>query len=153
MFSWFGLVSFVPYTKVADFAVHLKDGRIMGSTCKACGYATFPPRSDCPECTSDDFEFTEISGKGTVWTHSEIAAAPTGFDDEAPYTVVVVELEEGGRLLAWRGDGIPQEDLKIDMDVQVVPRIFGETPDIRVYYTVEPAGTTWHKAPAAHVGG
>ncbi len=31
MFSWFGKVSFVPYSKVSDFAVHLKDGRLMGS--------------------------------------------------------------------------------------------------------------------------
>lgn len=151
MFSWFGKVSFVPYSKVADFAVHLKDGRMMGSTCKACGYKTFPPRADCPECTSGDFEFTEYNGRGKVWTHSQIAAAPTGFDEEAPYTIVVVDLEEGGRLVAWLGDAIPFEDLAIDMDVQVVPRIFGETPDIRVYYTVEPVGTTWNKAPEPHI--
>ncbi len=28
--SWFGKVNFVPYSKVSDFAVHLKDGRLMG---------------------------------------------------------------------------------------------------------------------------
>jgi len=52
MFSWFGKVSFVSYTKVSDFAVHLKDGRMMGSVCKDCGYTTFPPRADCPQCLS-----------------------------------------------------------------------------------------------------
>ena len=31
MFGWFGKVSFVPYSKVQDFALHLKDGRLMGS--------------------------------------------------------------------------------------------------------------------------
>ena len=61
MFSWFGKVSFVSYSKVQDFAVHLKDGRLMGSTCKGCGYTTFPPRADCPECNGGEFEFHEYS--------------------------------------------------------------------------------------------
>jgi uncharacterized OB-fold protein len=145
MFSWFGKVSFVAYTKVSDFAVHLKDGRLMGSLCSSCGHTSFPPRADCPECLSGDFAFSEVSGRGTVYTYSVIAAAPTGFDDEVPYTAVVVDLEEGGRLLAWSGESIDAVD--IGMPVQVVPRIFEEIEDIRVYYTVEQPGTTWGKAP------
>jgi len=149
MFSWFGKVSFVPYTKVSDFAVHLKDGRLMGSLCKGCGVTSFPPRADCLKCLSDDFEFTEYSGKGSVYTYSTIAAAPTGFEDLVPYTIAVVDLEEGGRLLAWVGETIPVEDFEIGMDVQVVPRLFEELEEIRVFYTVERAGTTWGKAPSA----
>jgi uncharacterized OB-fold protein len=147
MFSWFGKVSFVPYTKVSDFAVHLKDGRLMGTICQGCGETSFPPRADCPKCLSDDFEFSEYSGKGTVYTYSTIAAAPTGFEDLAPYTVAVVDLEEGGRLLAWVGDTIPLEELEIGQDVQVVPRLFEELEEIRVFYSVEKPGTTWGKAP------
>jgi len=147
MFSWFGKVSFVPYTKVSDFAVYLKDGHLMGSKCKGCGYQTFPPRADCPECGSGEFEFAEYSGKGTVQTYSKISAAPTGFEDMAPYTVTVVDLEEGGRLLGWLGETIPAGDLQIGQDVQVVPRIWEEGEEIRVYYTVERPGTEWGKAP------
>ena len=116
MFSWFGRVSFVPYSRVQDFAVHLRNGYLMGSKCGECGFQTFPPRSDCPECMSGEFEFVEYSGKGTVWTHTRIDAAPTGFDDDAPYTCVVVELEEGGRLLGWSGETLPQEEVEIDME-------------------------------------
>ena len=87
MFGWFGKVSFVPYSKVQDFAVHLKDGRLMGSRCKGCGFRTFPPRADCPECMSADFEFHEYGGEGTLYTYTRIDAAPTGFDDEVPYTI------------------------------------------------------------------
>ena len=152
MFSWFGRVSFVPYTKVQDFAVHLKGGRMMGSRCKKCGYQTFPPRADCPQCMSGEFEFVEYSGKGTVLTFTTIAAAPTGFERDVPYTCVVVELDGGGRLLAWSGETVPQSDVKIGMPVQVVPRIFEDTPDIRVYYTVEQPGTTWGKSPPPHLG-
>lgn len=151
MFSWFGKVSYVPYSKVSDFAVHLKDGRLMGSTCKQCGYLSFPPRADCPECMSGDFEFKEYTGKGTVYTYSKISAAPTGFENEVPYTVVVVDMEEGGRCVGWLGD-VPDDDLKIGMEVQVVPRIFDEEEQIKVYYSIEAPGTTWHKAPAPHLG-
>ncbi len=151
MFGWFGRVSFVPYSKVQDFAVHLRDGRLMGSRCRSCGHLTFPPRADCPECMSPDFELAEYSGRGTVWTWTRIDAAPTGFERDAPYTCVVVELEEGGRLLAWSGETLAHEDLEIGMPVQVVPRIFEDTPDIRVHYTVERPGTTWRKAPEARL--
>jgi uncharacterized OB-fold protein len=150
MFSWFGKVSFVPYSKISDFAVHLKDGRLMGSRCKSCGYQTFPPRADCPQCMSGDFEYTEYNGKGEIYTYTVIAAAPTGFDDEVPYTVAVVDLEEGGRLVAWLGDTIPRDDAEVGMPVQVVPRIFEEDEEIKVYYSVERPGTTWHKAPPPH---
>jgi uncharacterized OB-fold protein len=147
MFSWFGKVSFVPYSKVQDFAVHLKDGRLMGTHCKGCGQVSFPPRADCPECMSGEFEFREWSGKGKIYTFTRIDAAPTGFEDEVPYTVAVVDLDEGGRLLAWIGETIAESDTRIGMDVQVVPRIFEEVEEIRVYYSVEQPGTGWGKAP------
>lgn len=150
MFSWFGKVSFVPYSKVSDFAVHLKDGRLMGSVCKGCGATTFPPRADCGECMAGEFDFKEYSGRGKVYTFSTIAAAPTGFEDEAPYTVTVVDLEEGGRLLGWLGETIPPEGLEIGAEVQVVPRLFEEKEEIKVYYTIEKPGTTWGKAPPHH---
>jgi uncharacterized OB-fold protein len=147
MFSWFGKVSFVPYSKVADFAVHLKDGRMMGSKCKSCGFQTFPPRADCPQCMSPEFEFVEYSGRGTVYTYSTIAAAPTGFDDIGEYTCTVVELDGGGRCMAWLGDTLRPNDIRIGMDVQVVPRLFEESPEIKLYLAVEKPGTTWGKAP------
>lgn len=146
MFQWFGKVSFVPYTKVSDFARHLKDGRLMGSRCKKCGERSFPPRADCGACMSDDFEFVEVSGKARLHTYTEIAAAPTGFEDVAPYVVGVADLDEGGRLLAWVGETLANEEIRIGMDLQVVPRIFEETEEIRVYYSLEKPGTTWSKA-------
>ena len=62
--------------------------------------------------------------------------------------MVVVALEECGRLLAWLGDTIAPEEVAIGMPVQVVPRLFEELEEIKVYYTVEAPGTTWGKAPS-----
>jgi len=145
MFEWFGRVSYVPHTKVSDFADHLKDGRIMGSRCKGCGNEAFPPRADCAKCFSGDFEYFEVSGRGTVHTWTTIEAAPSGFEDVAPFAIGVVDLEETGRLLAWFGESIPKEEIGIGMEVQVVPRIFEEEEAIKVYYTLEKPGATWVK--------
>ncbi len=146
MFKWFGKVNYTPYTKVSDFARYLKGGRLMGSRCKRCGAVSFPPKADCDTCMGGEFEFSEMSGRGTLVTFTKIVAAPTGFEDVAPYIVGVVDLEEGGRALAWFGDSIPEETIAIGMEVQVVPQIFDETEEIKVYYSLERPGTTWQKA-------
>ncbi len=145
MFEWFGKVSYCPHTKVADFARHLKDGRLMGSRCTACGLVSFPPRADCSACRHGEFEFTELSGRGTVMTFTTIEAAPAGFEDDVPFHLGVIDLEETGRLLANFGDTIDPEQIAIDMPVQVVPRIFEESESIKVHYTLEKPGTTWVK--------
>ncbi len=145
MFKWFGKVNFAPYTKVTDFAKHLKDGRLMGTKCKDCGAFSFPPRADCEACMSGNFEFVELTGKSTLQTFTKIVAAPTGFEEVVPYTVGVVDLEEGGRALAWFGDTVNEDEIEIGMELQVVPQIFDEDPDIKVYYSLEKPGTTWSK--------
>jgi len=143
MFKWFGKVNFSPYTKVADFAQYLKDGHLMGSRCNSCGSFSFPPQADCGECMSGDFEFQEVTGEATLHTFTKIVAAPTGFEDVAPYTVGVADLKEGGRLLAWIGETIKEDEIKIGMKLQVVPQIFEELEEIKVYYSLEKPGTTW----------
>lgn len=146
MFKWFGKVNYTPYTKVSDFARHLKAGRLMASRCKRCGATSFPPKADCDACMSGDFEFFEVSGRGTLVTFTKIVAAPTGFEDVAPYIVGVVDLAEGGRALAWLGGSVPEADIAIGMALQLVPQIFEELEEIKVYYSLERPGTTWQRA-------
>jgi len=135
-FKYFGKTNFTPYTKVDKFADYLQKGKLMGTKCKKCGEIYFPPRADCLKCMDDTFEWIEFSGKGTLNSYTTIHAAPKGFDDIAPYTIGIVDLKEGGRLLAWIGD-IPKDEIKNDMPVKVVPRIFEEIPEIKLYYTIE----------------
>ena len=149
MFEWFGKVSYCPHTKVTEFAQHLKDGRIMASRCKGCGNLSFPPRADCPECLCGEFEYSEVGGKGTLLTYTRIDAAPAGFEDDVPFTVGVVDLEETGRLLAWFGETIPEDEIKIGMKLQAVPRICEDSLAIKVYYSLERPGTTWSKSSSA----
>jgi len=135
-FKYFGKINFTPYTKVDAFADFLHKGKLMGTQCKKCGEKYFPPRADCIKCMDDDVKWIEYSGKGTLQSFTKIHAAPKGFDDMAPYIIGVVDLEEGGRLLSWIKD-IPDNKIKIGMAVQVIPRIFEEIEEIKLYYTIE----------------
>jgi uncharacterized OB-fold protein len=134
-FHYFGKVNFVPYTKVTEFADFLKDGKLMATKCKKCGEYSFPPRADCLGCLSDDFEWVESSGTGTLHTYTIIHSAPVGFDDIAPYALGVLDLDDGGRLLAWID--VPEEEIKIGMRLKAVPKMFEEIPEIKVYYSLE----------------
>ncbi len=86
--------------------------------CKACGDWLHPPRPMCPECRSLETEWIPSAGKGTIhsWVTYQDSPHP-GF--KAPYTVVLVELEEGVRLVSNLVDVTP-EDVAIGMPVEVV---------------------------------
>ena len=53
----------------------------------------------CPQCGSDDGAVIAAAGTGRVhtWTTCHVAFEPE-LQDEVPYTVVVVELDEGARV-------------------------------------------------------
>jgi uncharacterized OB-fold protein len=136
-FDKFGLISFVPYTKVSEFTDYLKDGQLKGRHCKKCDSIYFPPRSECVKCMApeSEMEWINYSGKGKLLTYTRIHAAPTGFEDRAPYTIAVVDLAEGGRLLALFEDAPEDEDeINLDTEVIIEPRVID---DDRVIYVVK----------------
>ncbi len=137
MFKWFGLVNLSPCTKVGDFAAHLREGRLTASRCTACGSRSFPPRADCEACLSPAFELVPIGGRGRLHTWTRIDAPPAGFETRAPYVVGVVDLDEGGRALAWIGDSVPESALRAGLEMVVTPRLHEDIEDIRVDYTLE----------------
>ena len=61
--------------------------------CAACGKAHHYPRSICPFCFSDRTEWTEASGKGTIYSYSVMRRAPV------PYAIAYVTLPEGPTML------------------------------------------------------
>ena len=125
-FDEFGLISFVPFTKVAEFTNYLNDNKLMGRHCKKCNAIYFPPRAECVKCLApeEDLEWIAYSGRGKLLTYTRIHAAPTGFENIAPYTIGVVDLEEGGRLLAmFEHPPENESEIKMDGDVKVVPKI------------------------------
>ena len=135
-FKYFGKVNYTPYTKVSEFADELQKGKLVGSKCKSCGEETFPPRADCIKCLSGDFEYIDAKPAGTLVTFTTVTSPPAGFEDIAPYTLGLVDLDSGGRVISWFENTEP-EAIKIGMRVKVVPKIFEEIEDIKLYYSLE----------------
>jgi len=73
----------------------LKKDKLLGLKCKECGKINVPPKMVCGQCTSPDMEVVELSGKGNIQTFTTVYVAPEGREAEAPYTIVMVELDEG----------------------------------------------------------
>ena len=96
----------------------VKRKELVFQRCKACGSWVHPPRPMCPRCRSVQKEWSPSSGRGTVYSWVTYAEAPhPGF--RAPYSVVLVELEEGVRLVSNLVDVKPEE-ISIGMPVEVV---------------------------------
>lgn len=98
----------------------LKQHRILLQTCTNCGKKRHYPRPVCDACHSMDSEWTEASGRGTIYSWTETHHPfHIGFKAEVPYILVTVDLEEGVRLQSQL-IGARLQDLKIGLPVQAV---------------------------------
>jgi uncharacterized OB-fold protein len=77
-----------------------RERRLAIMQCRVCDRHFFYPRELCPHCHSSAVEWTDASGRGTIYTFT-IARRPAGpaFKPDVPYVVALVELEEGPRLM------------------------------------------------------
>jgi uncharacterized OB-fold protein len=120
-FENFGTVSFTNETKSVDFVEYLQQGKVMKTRCKNCGTTYFPPRADCQKCLSSDMEWIEITDNSKLVTYTIVNYGPSGFEDQAPYTLAITEFEDGLRVFGRLSKDIKEEDVKPGMELKVVP--------------------------------
>jgi uncharacterized OB-fold protein len=92
----------------------------MGNRCENCGQVFFPPRESCPTCRRKSIgkmKDIKLSGKGEVITYSIIHVGPSGFEEQTPYPIAIIKLEEGPQVTAQIVDS-PLEEIKIGMKVE-----------------------------------
>lgn len=93
---------------------------IVYQTCKACGKVQYFHRSFCAACGATDLIEKPASGKATVYATSLVCRAATPETRaHVPYNMVLVDTEEGFRMMA-HGD----HDLKIGDEVIALYRPF-----------------------------
>jgi uncharacterized protein len=104
----------------AEFYAHCAAGELRFQRCGACGTWRHPPRYRCSACGSGEWSWERSSGRGRLfsWTITHRAVDPA-YEDELPYAVVVVELDEGPRLVGNLRGGLTPADLRIDLPVEV----------------------------------
>lgn len=108
-----------PTPETEHFWVGARNGELKLQRCSECSEVYFPPRPFCPRCISRNVEVFDASGKGRLYSyvinHREHPA------HDGPYSIAVVELEEGPRLMTniVNCEQTP-EALVLDMPVEVV---------------------------------
>ena len=73
----------------------LQNNTLLGLKCRQCSKITCPPQMTCQECAGLDLEIIELGGTGTIQTYTIIYVAAENRENEVPYVIVLVQLEEG----------------------------------------------------------
>jgi uncharacterized protein len=101
---------------------------LVGEVCEHCGSKIFPPRDVCPECAEEAKTPYQFSGKGEIYSFTTLYDAPHGYEEQAPYTVAIVKLEEGPLLTAQITD-VDNGKVEIGQKVEMVTRRLREDGD------------------------
>jgi len=97
----------------------LKDRRLLVQRCDGCGALRHPPRPMCPRCHSLAWTQSESSGRGTILSAVVMRHPQYPWWFETDPVVVLVELEEGWRLVA-NLIGVENADDVMNAPVEVV---------------------------------
>lgn len=102
------------------FFDHLRQHELVFQRCAGCSRAVFPLRTVCPHCQSESLDLERAAGTGTVYSFTtQHRASHPFFAADAPYTLVLVDLDEGVRVFANLVDGT-ETDISIGCDVRAV---------------------------------
>ena len=107
-----------PTPETRPFWEGCKAGELRVQRCAACSHTYFPPRPFCPKCAHREVQWVKASGKGKLYSYVIHHRPMPGYTP--PYSIAVVELDEGPRMMTNIVD-CPQtpEALQLDMRVQV----------------------------------
>ena len=94
-----------------------REGRLIVQRCADCGAYVFIPQPCCGSCMSANLEWVESSGRGTLYSHTTVHR-PQQPSFEVPYTVVVVELEEGWFMLS-NLVGVEPDEIRVGLPLEV----------------------------------
>ncbi len=123
--------SILPYDhdrETAGFFDAAGEGRLVYRACNDCSHALHPPTDHCPHCGGWNTAWRDAAGTGTLhtWTTVMHQIHP---DYPAPYTLVVVELDDAPEVrLMGRLDGEPE--LAAGQPMQVWFEKLGEGPTL-----------------------
>ena len=96
-----------------------RQGELRVQKCSNCGHIRHLSPA-CPQCLKAKHEWVAASGRGTVYSwivvHQRYNRA---FEEDLPYNVTIVELDEGPRMVTSLVD-VENQDIKAGTPVEVV---------------------------------
>ncbi|WP_328582026.1 Zn-ribbon domain-containing OB-fold protein [Streptomyces sp. NBC_00370] len=76
-------------------------GTLRMQRCLDCGHIRFPIQPLCPRCISGRLEWTDLSGRGEVFSKAVYRRAfHPAYRADVPYNLVIVQLAEGPRMFS-----------------------------------------------------
>lgn len=111
-----------PDSWTEPFWLAAAEHRLVAARCGACATFRMPPSPFCHVCRSQDIDWTELNGTGTVFTFTVVrhAVVPV-VREHVPYVVAVVDLDGApGARLVTQLVGMAPEHVTIGMPVGVV---------------------------------
>jgi hypothetical protein len=103
------MVHITPDAETRPFWEGIAEGELRVQRCSACGKAVFYPRAICPHCFADELTWFRAAGTGTIYSYTVAHRAFGEFAAQAPFTVALVDLDEGVRMLTRIVDAEPGE--------------------------------------------
>jgi uncharacterized OB-fold protein len=94
-----------------------REGVLRVQRCNGCGSFVFVPQPVCGGCLGNDLSWVESSGRGTLYSYTTVER-PQQPSFQVPYTVAIVELEEGWHMLS-NLVGIAPHEVEIGMPLEV----------------------------------
>jgi len=133
------------FNRIYQFYENLKAKRLTTTRCKSCGHVSFPPRVVCPECNSEELEWTDLPTRGKVrLVTEEFAGVPLGW--ETPLIHALVDLGKGHKLISRITNcqvGQLKEGDEVQLTVYDIPPMIiekreGMVESPRVFFAFEP---------------
>jgi len=97
-----------------DYNEALKQDKLLGLKCQGCGAIVVPPKMVCGVCSRLDMDIIELSGRGEIVTFTVANVASEGREDEVPYIIVMVKLDEGPWIMG-NLTGIASEEANVEI--------------------------------------
>ena len=111
----------IPTPESDFFWAKIGEHQLWIQRCIDCFKPFFYPRIVCPNCLSDNIDWFEVSGRGFLYSYMINHRPPPGFEEDAPYAIAIVQLEEGPRMMSnIVGIENTPENLILDMPLKVV---------------------------------
>jgi uncharacterized OB-fold protein len=126
----------LPATTTPDigaFAEGLARGEVLFCECRRCGARLPLAPLACRHCSSESLIWRKSSGIGRVYAVTEVHRAPSpAFRDLVPYLIILVDLEDGVRVMAHGEPGLRIDDRvsasTIIHDGQILPMFLKAEP-------------------------
>jgi uncharacterized protein len=103
-----------PSTASEPFWTATRERRLVMQRCTACEQVVWYPRHTCPGCGGSDLAWEELAGTGTIHAVSVHHRSPLpALADRTPYAVVLVDLDEGARLMSNVFGAVPEVGARV----------------------------------------